>query len=182
MGKTSLLCLIFLFSCNKVDINPNSRYEIAPVLKKYVDSFFLEAKLRGLDIPKENLIVKSNEINSFSDECGVCQLNTKKPEQQRTVIISFGSNLCWGSKPENDREALVFHELGHCLLNRVTHKNETFQNGSPKSIMVANNTDLYGPCIYVIDDNPISCNKTSRRKYYIDELFNPNTPTPDWAK
>ena len=32
------------------------------------------------------------------------------------------------------REALLFHELGHCLLNRV-HDDDTYDDGRPKSLM-----------------------------------------------
>jgi hypothetical protein len=74
---------------------------------------------------------------------------------------------------------LVFHELAHCLLKRIDHKNELFKDGSPKSIMHASIREFYSNCVYPIDDN---CNKSSRREYYINEVFNENTPSPLWVK
>jgi hypothetical protein len=156
---------------------------VAPEFQKYVDKFFEEVISRGVNIAKENLIVKADKTTSnFSDICGKCTPSNKNSEPQKTVEINSTNSPFWKTISDNDKEALVFHELGHCLLNRITHKNDTFANGSPKSIMVANNTDLYGPCIYAFDENPTLCNKTNRRKYYVDELFDEKTAAPIWAK
>lgn len=174
---------IFLFTnCKPTELNNPTEYIIAPELKKYVDKFFLEATNRGINIPQENLIVAINSTATFSDICGKCTQNSKYPTLQRTVEINIESQPCWKTISENDREALVFHELGHCLLGRIAHKDDTFADGTPKSIMVSSNTDLYGPCVYAIDDNGTLCNKTNRRKYYIDELFDEKTAAPSWAK
>ena len=97
---------MLLFSCKKEDINSNPTYKIGVPLKKYVDSFYLEAKLQGFEIPKKYLIVKTKEITTFSEECVVCQINTKKPEQQKTVTISIANNLCYGSKPKNAKGSI----------------------------------------------------------------------------
>jgi hypothetical protein len=118
-------------------------YELAPEFQKYVDKFFEEANSRGIIIAKENLIVKAAKTTSnFSDICGKCTPSNKNSESQRTIEINSTNSPCWKTISDNDKEVLVFHELGHCLLNRIAHKNETFAGGSPKSIMVANNTDL----------------------------------------
>lgn len=181
--KWPLVILIFTISCKTEDINEPTIYNVDPSLTKYVDKFFEEAISRGITITKENLIVKpATTTAGFTDICGKCTQNTKFPKLQRTVEINMASSVCWKNISENDKEALVFHELGHCLLNRIAHKNDTFADGSPKSIMVANNTDLYGPCIYTFDENPTLCNKTNRRKYYVDELFDQKTAAPSWAK
>jgi hypothetical protein len=157
-------------------------YKIDANLKQYVDAFFKEAKLRNIEIPQDNLIVKDSATSNNIELCGTCSQDLKKPTKQRIIEINTLNTRCWRTIPETNREALVFHELGHCLLKRIEHKNELFVDGSPKSIMVANDTDLYSPCVYVIDDTPANCNKTARRKYYIDELFDTATPVPVWAK
>jgi hypothetical protein len=181
--KWSLLILALTIGCKPEEINEPTVYNVDASLAKYVDKFFQEANTRGITISKENLIVKpAINTSDFTDICGKCTQNSKFPELQRTVEINMASSPCWKNISENDKEALVFHELGHCLLNRIAHKNDTFADGSPKSIMVANNTDLYGPCIYTFDENPTLCNKTNRRKYYIDELFDEKTATPSWAR
>ncbi len=80
------------------------------------------------------------------------------------------------------KEALIFHEIGHCILGR-SHNNEPLPNGDPKSIMVIENQKLYWPCIYDIDGNGgPDCNNTFKRAYYVDELFDENVQIPDWAR
>ena len=181
--KWLIVVFVFTISCKPEEINEPTVYNVDASLTKYVDKFFQEANSRGITIPKENLIVKpATNTADFTDICGKCTQNAKFPELQRTVEINTTNSPCWKNISENDKEALVFHELGHCLLNRIAHKNDTFADGSPKSIMVANNTDLYGPCIYAFDENPTLCNKTNRRKYYIDELFDEKTAAPSWAR
>lgn len=181
MKKLLVFCVLIVFACKETVEPVTTEYTIEPKLQKYVDSFFKEAESRGKVIAKENLIVRINNGELF-EICGTCSLNEKNPAVQRVVEIKTGTYSCWDGMFENDREALIFHELGHCLLGRIKHKNDLFGDGTPKSIMVSNNTDLYGPCVYAIDDNIAACNKTNRRKYYIDELFDEKTPKPSWAK
>jgi len=64
-------------------------------------------------------------------------------------------------------EALVYHELAHLFLKR-SHKNERL-NGHCLSIMSQLDDPVY--------DNGDLLN---RRDYYINELFNKNTPLPEW--
>lgn len=163
-----------------VDIEP-SIFSIEKEFRPYFNSFLKEAAERNVTIDTTNLIIRLNKTIS-TNKCGTCTQFIKNPKQQKTIEIYTSAATCWGIATNNGKEALVFHELGHCILGRIDHKNDTFADGSPKSIMVANNSDLYNPCIYVLDDIPENCNKTNRRKYYIDELFNPATPKPIWAK
>ena len=58
---------------------------------------------------------------------GYCDLVNGKP---RITIVRDA----WERFSEKTREQLIFHEMGHCLLNR-THDSETFEDGRPKSIM-----------------------------------------------
>ena len=174
--------ILVLISCKKDSVDVEVQYAISPEFTVYVNKFYEEAASRGITIAKENLIVKANLNLGQTDICGKCKQNAQYPTLQRTVEINTESLACWKSMPENNREALVFHELGHCLLGRLLHKDDLFNDGSPKSIMISSNSDLYSPCAYVFDEKPELCNKTGRRKYYIDELFDENTPAPDWSK
>ncbi|MDB4293220.1 hypothetical protein N9954_07395, partial [Maribacter sp.] len=75
-------------------------------------------------------------------------------------------------RSETEKENLIFHELGHALLQRG-HTNGTLPNGSQKSLMCAsetcNNYRVY------------NSNQNEQRSYYLDELVSiPNT-VPDWA-
>jgi hypothetical protein len=165
--------LIATLSCQKQTLEPTV-YQIDKDLQPFVTSFADEAKKRGIDIKYENLIMVFD--SSSENLCGKC---TKQPsEGQRTIIIKKDF-LCWKGVPNQNKEALVFHELGHCLLGRA-HRDDLLPNKADASLMNSNSYGPYQPCIYAIDGN--DCDKTSRRKYYVDELFNEKTSVPDWGK
>jgi len=181
MFNRILGCLIFtgtmLFSCDKVE--PVFEYRIEYSLETLVNRFYEEAELRGITLQKTNLIVEF--VESLEDgQCGTCERPKRNKELQRHVRISEDKE-CWSREPSQNQEALVFHELGHCLLNR-DHKDELFPNGAPKSIMTTIIDGPYEPCIYVFGEDGTVCNKTVRRTYYLNELFNENLEeVPAWA-
>jgi hypothetical protein len=176
----SILLLLFtvLFSCEKVE--PVFEYKIEPSLEVFVNRFYQEAELRGIILQKTNLIVEALDVLE-EDRCGQCQRPKNKREGQRTVKISK-ARACWSMSSEQNREALVFHELGHCLLNRE-HKDDLFPSGAPKSIMTTVLNGPYQPCEYVFGEDATGCNKTVRRTYYLNELFDEHLKeVPSWSK
>ncbi len=80
------------------------------------------------------------------------------------------------------REELVFHELGHCLLGRTAHRTSRLPNGEYASVMNGKESGLYSSCVYDIGGANNGCDDRYKRTYYLDELFDENTPAPDWAK
>lgn len=171
--KLSILLLLVGLACAKKEvITPtNYVYQIDPKLEPYVKSFSTEANKRNINFSLENLIMKFDK-----ESIEICGHYVKNASGQREIVIN---PTCWDSAPEQNREALAFHELGHCFLSRL-HRDDLLPNGAPASIMNTQNNGPYEPCIYPIDgDN--TCNKTARRNYYIEELFNKNVPVPPWA-
>jgi len=167
-----------LCSCEKVE--PVFEYRIDPTLESIVNKFYQEAELRGITLQKTNLIVEVVDV-LVEDRCGQCERPKRKKEEQRTIKISK-SSVCWIRESEQNREALVFHELGHCLLDR-DHKDDLFPSGAPKSIMTTALNGPYQPCVYVIGDDATECNRTVRRTYYLNELFDDLlVEVPSWAK
>jgi hypothetical protein len=65
----------------------------------------------------------------------------------------------WGDDTELEREQLMLHELGHCILLRP-HRNDEFDDGTPKSIMYWR---LMSERVYL-----------QKYDYYIKELFTEN--------
>ncbi len=168
--------VVLFFACQKSPIEPTI-YRIDKDLEPFLKTFVDESKKRGIDVKPENLIMVFGTTSK--EICGQCEV--LKSNGQRTITINNDAQ-CWKIAPNENREALVFHELGHCLLER-NHRDETLPNGVVASIMNSNYqiSGPYEPCIYAISgDN--SCNKTSRRIYYIDELFNEKTGVPAWGK
>lgn len=175
------LFVMSLVGCRK-DSDSTTVYKVSPVFQSYLDSFIAEGKQRGVTLTLSNLII---EFGTATDEgnCGTCRQTVSDPTVQRIIVIDT-TGVCWGDVTEDTREALVFHELGHCLLKRIAHKDATLPNGDLASLMNSQgDMALYAICSYDIGGtNGEECNKKYRRSYYIDELFNENAPAPDWGK
>lgn len=140
-------------------------YEAPSELDIYVQKFIEEGEKRGvsLNIEEEAIVLEFGELTG--NEGGKCAPNAY-PKQ---IVIDRGK---WLLINQHQREMLVFHELGHCILNRV-HKNEKLPHGECVSLMDGN-------------ENGFSCsnNFTSAhwREYYVNELFNDEEPVPDWYR
>jgi hypothetical protein len=179
-----VIALIFslILGC-KGDKDPKV-YEVDPKIDFYINTFVAEAKKRNITIVKENLIAKFTDAATTDkgEFCGQCKQTRRlfNKNGQREININ-PSNLCWQAQPELVKEALIFHELGHCFLERWEHDDSKFPNNAFKSIMNSGDRGIYGPCQYAIGDVS-ECNFTGRREYYLDELFLEKVPMPNWAK
>ncbi len=149
---------IFCLSCSKEYIKP----VIDSDLQTYYDSFLKEAQSRNIPIkiPK-NIVIQFGSVDSVAGRTYYAE--------NKIVIDS----IVWKNASVLDKEFLLFHEFGHLLLNRP-HNLQTLPNGEYKSMMQSyeNIPIIENTLLYV----------GVRRKYYIDELFDINTPTPDWSK
>ena len=132
---------------------------VDPEFEEYVDQFFEEAQKRNLDISRDDYTFSVN----FGEEValGVCFLNSDRIEINR---------FYWGTLSDLTRQYLIFHELGHCILERL-HDDAALPNGECKSIMRGG--------------EGLRCRKNIEnsnvwRAYYLDELFNTDTPLPSW--
>jgi len=127
-------------------------------LWSYFADFEEEADRRGLsyDLTRYNLI---GSIENISDEgvAGTCSYGSRSPRHV-TVDLSF-----WQGAGFYSREMVVFHELGHCILNR-DHKEETTANGFCASIMRSGTESCRTPY------------DAQNRNYYLNELFETLTP------
>jgi hypothetical protein len=126
--------------------------EFAP----YADRFQQAAAQQGLQVPVDNLIIRFGELQNERQN-GLCELTS---DQTPTITIR---KEIWDQMDDADREELIFHEMGHCVLGR-SHKSEKSADGVPLSIMhpyrISNSVYL------------------EYRDQYLTELFNPNI-TPD---
>ena len=174
MQKRLLLILAFLFSlgCSK-DKTAVPVYNVPTEFQPLVSSFVHEAALRHDTLVINNLIIRYDSSISIS-YCALC--NSLEPNVQKLITVNPKVH-CYNNALE--REALFFHELGHCILGR-SHTDARLPNGDPKSIMVKDNIGLYSSCLYPIGG---ACQDNSfKRLYYLDELFNPQTPVPLWGQ
>ena len=166
-----ILLLLIIIACGKKEEPILMVYEIEPQFLPYITLFIQEAE-------KANVVVKAENLRmTFKTEnISICGNFIQDKTGQRNIIINA---RCWKISSQQNREALVFHELGHCFLNRE-HRDDLMPSQDPVSIMNTYNNGPYEPCNYAIDGDT-RCNKTERRSYYINELFNDKTPLPYWG-
>jgi len=168
-----LIPSIFLTTCDLLQPEEEEREDPYIEVQTYLDNFVEEAALRGYDFKAQvdslEIVFQDSIVYDNKEYCGYVPLTT---EGWYGKTVLFASNSpCWWNENKADREALVFHELGHAILER-THNDARLSNGAWQSIMASSFTtsSLYGGKI------------ADRRTYYMDELFDPSTPEPDWIE
>ncbi len=163
-----LFCLL-LNSCKKQeDPKPVS---IDPVFQKYVDTFLSEASKRGKDID----LTKVGMTLQFGDTKLLGRLNGQINDGiafYETQSININKDG-WPGWSDDYKEFVLYHEMGHLLLKR-DHFSKLWTNGEAQSMM------------HSLEDNNVQSSpifEGFRKKYYLDELFNPNIQTePNWCK
>ncbi len=156
--KHLFLLLIVCCSCAYSGLDDDYSH-IDPILKPYLDDFKKEAKSRKIELSLETIKLSFGVLHG---PAGVTYYNIN-------AIVIDSTTINWAKNPEE----VVFHEFGHLLLHRG-HDNGTMietQNGNivAKSIMSESASIKYS-------NDPIV-----KRPFYIEELFNPDTPKPIWA-
>lgn len=153
--KLAPLLLIMLAGCGQ---DPVKKFWIEPALQSYYDSFIGEANLRGQLWDVDNLEVRFVEelgmINETARRLGTCHY-----DEDGTPVVEIDRGDFYGLDSRS-REALLYHEFGHCLLGRG-HDDSTTTNGAgdtiPTSIMQS----------VLLSEDTYADNKG----YYIEELF-----------
>ncbi|HUV84453.1 MAG TPA: putative metallopeptidase [Methanosarcinales archaeon] len=156
-----ILALLLLIGCGTPieDLNPtkkDKKYEVADKeLESYINLFEEESKSRKA-VSIDNLIVEYGNtadvgqglLNLLDVTIGVCYSGSDTP---RIVI----DKSYWADATDTQKEVLMFHELGHCILGRG-HDTRLDNGKVPVSVMY--------PTIFTFW-------YTKKRKYYLDELF-----------
>lgn len=155
--KKLLLLSLLLSACAKPQPDPRSISGIDPAFTSYVQKFESYYGNSIGDIPIQFTDIASPTI-------GVC---TRWTSGERQIVID---RTYWNNPYTSDKAkmGLIFHELGHCALNRE-HNNTTFYYyGShiagdvPYSLM-----NMY---------NFYSNNYVELESHYINELFHGDEP------
>ena len=174
--RLSIWLLLFLLTGCRREPEPAHAltYQVPEEVIPFVEQFKAEALQRGQTLPVNDLIVQFGKTSAEN----ICAVSLIRQNQTPVITISIDPN-CWKSAYKEAKEALIFHELGHCILKR-DHRNDRLPDGSYTSLMNLDDVGIYATCQYPIDNSP--CDKRPRRAYYIDELFDSRTPVPAWAK
>ncbi|MDR3607920.1 MAG: hypothetical protein P4M08_11150 [Oligoflexia bacterium] len=128
-----------------------------------VNQFVADASSHGVSVDTSNLVVQVGDLSSASTTTvvnGVTETTTNVDvgqcdftEAGPTVTISATAIQSFG--PES-LEALVYHELGHCLL-KLEHNSNLSADGTPASLMYPTGVD--------------GQTYLKNRAAYLDELF-----------
>lgn len=139
-------------SCSKED---EVDYFVDCSLTEYFDRFVDEAAERGVVVD-----FLADPVNGYirvitsQNVIGQC---AHKEDEPNTVIID---KLYWDAATDLEREFLVFHELGHCVLDR-----EHLDNSDGQGFCVSMMTSGTGLC--TIRYTAVN------RESMLDELFHP---------
>lgn len=137
------------------ETDPDFQYFVDEPLRDYFERFETEAAQRGLSYDLEAMQVSGDiRVISTSSVIGQCLHSEEEPN---TVIVD---KFYWDGANDMEREFLVFHELGHCALNR-DHLDQSDGQGDCISIMTS------GTGICRVNYN------VANRKSLLDELFTP---------
>ena len=148
------ICLTLLVSCGQqqtADLTHTPVVSVAPAFSPYVSKFQALSVQEGSAQTISDLSVQFGPI-STTNEIGVCETGTNLTPSI-TVLQST-----WEQMTESEQEVLMFHELGHCILNRV-HVTSLNGDNSPTSIMYP----------YALDPTIYEANLAA----YQAELFHP---------
>lgn len=163
-----LLLFTLINACQQQEVVPNTPIDNStptPVgtsypnvderLWPYYSQFEQEAAMRGLFIDLAEAEIEGQIAEIHEDGvAGQCAYSSAAPNLV-TVDASF-----WDEANVLFREFIIYHELGHCILDR-DHREDADGNGRCVSIMrsgLGNCQDAYG---------------SGTREAYIDELFFP---------
>lgn len=142
-----LICLLsipFFYACE-----PDEVLVVDSRLRPYFERFEEEASRRGLTLDFSDIEGKLEELEGVG---GQCVRNSALPDE---VLIDI---VFWTQASDADREFIVFHELGHCVLNR-SHLDTENADGSCRSIMHSGTAG----CRFIYNDDS--------REEYLEELF-----------
>lgn len=136
-----------------------------PELLDFLDAFEAEAAARNATLPPLERF-HMTFVSDLGDFCGFGWWNYDGRGTRRVEIEN--TERCWLSYDEDQKEQLMYHEFGHALLSRP-HIDTSLPNGQPMSLMC-------GEC-----DQTRIYYHPRMKDYYLDELFDTDTPLPDWV-
>lgn len=169
MSKSIVFLLILIsvflsYSCQEDLINSSSEAtnsnnsssypSVDQRLWPYFAEFEQEASSRGFKVSLSNSGIRGL-IQEIAEQgiAGQCSYGNRQSSREIIIDTEF-----WNKSSRLYKEYIVFHELGHCYLNR-DHKDACFSNRTVVSIMRSG----HGTC----RDNYTNLT----RNYYVDELF-----------
>jgi len=169
--KSILLSLLFIISSTP---EPNYKKQTEDMIKKFIE--LSEGKVVETDF--DNVVVIFEEIKDeeHGRAVGLCY---PYPWQPKIVIDTEWWNKWY--RADSEREQLMFHELGHCILNREHTEKKEVENFSDWIENMLFEMGFFEKKGYLKDGCPSSYmhpyvigSRCIEKHYdhYIEELFN----------
>ena len=161
MNKLAFILIAFMITACAPPVAKQSELSVDPVFQPYVNSFVAKSKEEGRPVTVDNLVIRLDPSmtgpgnGSTGWILGVCTIGSNTP----TIRVN---PFFWNNKNYSnaDREELIFHEMGHCVLGRGHTSNTiTTVDGAALAESIMNPYHL-GARKYTISYN-----------YYMQELF-----------
>lgn len=165
-------CLVLIF-CSSILILTSCKdpkeYSVNSSFTDYLQRFEAEGAKRGHTFnPQANGLII--EFGNLKDN--TAGLTHYEKPIRIEIDQAYWNDISASAGADQMKEDLLFHELGHGLLNR-DHLNTTLENGDWKSMMCGGTK---------VNNRSWNINyRGVRRQYYVDELFNESTPAPDFS-
>lgn len=160
-----VLSKMFLLTLTVISIGCAPAFEVAPIqepgILKYAKVVSNEAEDRGVyldfsEIGMEFSVLMSNTTLGYCREITVSYLAGYDVRKYNKIFIN---ETLWSISTDTEKEQLLAHELGHCVLGR-DHDDDIIEREGElihKSVMST----------YSFSDNVFK----RHREYYFDELF-----------
>ncbi len=143
------------------EVSENIEAEINP----FIESFVEEAAIRSASFDFKGFEATFS-LENIDDNELICGRASAFSDSKNSITIRR-SDRCWIQQSDASREALVFHEMGHALLDRP-HRDDLFENGLVKSVMETGTLGPYNRFTPLL------------KTYLFDELFDETTEQPPW--
>ncbi len=163
------IIIVSFFLSSFLGCDDNNEYRVDTEFESYVVLFEQDALKRNkiLNLKTSGLIVEFATLKD--NQAGLCHYETPIRIE---IDKEYWAKLKGKSGEALMKENLLYHELGHGILNR-RHLNTTLENGDWKSIMCGGDK---------VNERPWNINyRGMRRAYYVDELFNESTTAPSFS-
>jgi hypothetical protein len=128
--------------------NTNVPIYSEPQFKLIISKFTEAAALRNVSV---NLTDQKITFEDLKHELAHCYYGIQYMKFIRV------DRRAWARMTQEEREATLFHELGHCVLGRIEHADKMYPDGCPVSLMHTSHT--LKNCYF------------KNRSAYLDELF-----------
>ncbi len=146
--------IAFLLALSSCEVEPVATYiQVDTSLQDYYERFIDEAAVRGLDLEDATYQVNAR-IGEISEPNVIGQCSWNQSHVHNILV----DEDYWRTASDLQREFLMFHELGHCVLG-LDHEDIADARGNCASIMSSGT----GSCRVIYTN--------TNRKVLLDELF-----------